>query len=84
MRIVLKALLRGYRLLLSPWLGANCRFYPSCSHYAEEAIDVHGVLRGCWLTARRLLRCHPWHEGGYDPVPPAAAATTVRQNCSHG
>jgi putative membrane protein insertion efficiency factor len=50
-------------------LGPNCRFYPSCSCYAEEAIDVHGALKGSYLAARRILRCHPWHAGGFDPVP---------------
>lgn len=72
MRTVLKAIIRLYRLLLSPLLGPNCRFYPSCSCYAEAAIEHHGVIKGCYLAARRILRCHPWHPGGYDPVPPAA------------
>lgn len=58
-----------YRYLLSPWVGNQCRFYPSCSHYAEEAIARHGFLRGSYLTLRRLLKCHPWHSGGLDPVP---------------
>lgn len=62
--------IRVYRLLLSPWLGNNCRFHPSCSHYAEEAIRQHGALKGGWLAIKRLGKCHPWHEGGIDPVPP--------------
>ncbi|MDH5377025.1 MAG: membrane protein insertion efficiency factor YidD [Gammaproteobacteria bacterium] len=69
MRKVIGWLIRGYQLFLSPYLGNNCRFYPSCSHYAHEAIQVHGLLRGGWMSFRRLSRCHPWHEGGLDPVP---------------
>jgi uncharacterized protein len=61
--------IRAYQLLVSPWLGPRCRFYPSCSCYAHAAIEQHGALRGGWLALRRLLRCHPFHEGGYDPVP---------------
>ncbi len=63
-------LIRLYRLFLSPWLGNQCRFHPSCSNYAEQAISKHGALRGGWLTLRRLGKCHPWHAGGCDPVPP--------------
>lgn len=66
---VIIAVIRLYRLLLSPWLGNQCRFYPSCSHYAEEAVQHHGALKGSALTLRRLAKCHPWHEGGCDPVP---------------
>ena len=62
--------IHAYRLLLSPWIGNQCRFYPSCSHYAEEAITQYGILKGGWLTLCRLGKCHPWHEGGLDPVPP--------------
>jgi putative membrane protein insertion efficiency factor len=69
MRFVLKYLIRGYQLAISPLLGPRCRFYPSCSHYAIEAIETHGTLRGVWLTIKRISRCHPWHEGGFDPVP---------------
>ncbi|MDO3381669.1 membrane protein insertion efficiency factor YidD [Gilvimarinus algae] len=62
-------LIRLYRYFLSPWIGNQCRFYPSCSHYGEEAIKTHGFIKGGYLTARRLLKCHPWHPGGLDPVP---------------
>jgi len=69
MRFVLKFLIRGYQLAISPLFGPSCRFYPSCSHYAMEAIEAHGALRGTWLAIRRISRCHPFHEGGFDPVP---------------
>lgn len=63
------ALIRAYQLLLAPILPPSCRYYPSCSHYAAEAIGTHGPWRGLSLTIRRLLRCHPWGGSGYDPVP---------------
>jgi putative membrane protein insertion efficiency factor len=69
MRRVLTSLLRAYRYVVSPLLGPNCRYHPSCSCYAQEAIERHGALAGSYLAVRRLLRCHPWREGGYDPVP---------------
>jgi putative membrane protein insertion efficiency factor len=69
MRNLLIAIIRAYQYLLSPLLGNHCRFYPSCSQYTAEAIAVHGAGRGIWLGARRLSKCHPWHVGGYDPVP---------------
>ena len=69
MKAVLIAALRSYQYALRPMLGANCRFYPSCSDYAREAIERHGAARGSWLAARRVCRCHPYHPGGYDPVP---------------
>jgi uncharacterized protein len=62
-------LLRAYQYALSPMLGRRCRFFPSCSEYAIEALGRHGALRGSYLAARRVLRCHPWNPGGYDPVP---------------
>ena len=71
MKYVLIALLRGYRAVISPLYGQVCRYHPSCSAYALEAVQVHGSLRGSWLAVRRLGRCHPWAAGGYDPVPPA-------------
>lgn len=67
--MLLLILLRGYRYLISPWLGNRCRFYPSCSQYAETALTEHGVVRGLWLTLCRLSRCHPFNAGGYDPTP---------------
>jgi len=69
MRKVLIIPIRIYQYLLSPWLGQHCRFTPSCSHYAIEAIEQYGVIKGLMLTVKRLGCCHPWHEGGYDPVP---------------
>ena len=69
MKRLLLALLGFYRYAISPMLGRNCRFYPSCSAYAAEAVERHGALRGSWLAARRICRCHPFHPGGYDPVP---------------
>jgi putative membrane protein insertion efficiency factor len=67
------ALVGFYRTWISPLLPPACRFEPSCSAYAAEALLVHGALRGSWLALRRLLRCGPWHPGGYDPVPPRRA-----------
>ena len=69
MKSLLLAAVRGYQYLLRPLLGANCRFYPSCSDYARQAIERHGAYRGTRLALRRVGRCHPWHPGGYDPVP---------------
>ncbi|MFR9805861.1 membrane protein insertion efficiency factor YidD [Pseudonocardia sp. RS010] len=69
---VLIGAVRVYQRWISPALPPTCRFYPSCSAYALEAVQVHGAARGTWLAVRRLLRCHPWHPGGVDPVPPRA------------
>lgn len=69
MKTALRALIRFYRYFLSPMLGPSCRFYPSCSEYADEAIRRHGAARGSWLAAKRIACCHPWHAGGHDPVP---------------
>jgi len=69
MRRLLVTLIRGYQYFLSPWWGRQCRFLPTCSSYAIEAIERHGALRGSWLATRRITRCHPWHPGGFDPVP---------------
>lgn len=66
---LLMALVRGYRFFLSPWLGSSCRFEPTCSAYALQALQQHGAAGGSYLTLRRLARCNPWCEGGHDPVP---------------
>lgn len=67
--IIATVLIRAYQLIVSPLLGANCRFAPTCSQYALEAIERYGLLKGTWLGCKRLLRCHPWCDGGFDPVP---------------
>src|SRR5829696_8248155 len=69
MKYVLIGLLKAWRLTISPLYGNVCRYYPSCSAYALRAVEFHGAVQGSWLTVRRLLRCHPWSPGGYDPVP---------------
>jgi putative membrane protein insertion efficiency factor len=69
MRFLALALIKFYQYFISPLLGNRCRFYPSCSHYALEAITLHGTVKGFYLTLKRLLKCHPFHEGGLDPVP---------------
>jgi len=71
---VVRALIRVYQVTLSPFIGNQCRFHPSCSNYALEAVDRFGALKGCWLAVRRLGRCHPFHAGGFDPVPGSSAA----------
>lgn len=83
MRAALSLLIRAYQLVLSPWLGSRCRFSPSCSEYAIEALRVHGTLRGSWLAVKRLGRCHPWHAGGYDPVPEVSTPKIMSKAAPH-
>jgi len=66
---MLLALIRGYQYAISPLLGRNCRYLPTCSEYAAEAVTKYGAIKGGWLGVKRVCRCHPWHPGGYDPVP---------------
>lgn len=80
---VLIALVRGYRLLLSPWLGSACRFTPTCSHYALVALERHGAAAGSYLTLSRLARCHPWCAGGIDDVPAHPPALFTRLLAPH-
>jgi putative membrane protein insertion efficiency factor len=61
--------IKGYRLMISPIIGNHCRFWPSCSEYAESAFSRLGIAKGSWYAIKRIIKCHPWHEGGYDPVP---------------
>jgi uncharacterized protein len=83
-RLILQSLVHAYRWLISPLLGPNCRFYPSCSAYALEALERFGALRGSWLIVRRLGRCHPWHPGGFDPVPGHEHQCTALKSQPHG
>jgi putative membrane protein insertion efficiency factor len=78
-RYVLIALLKAYRFAISPLYGQVCRYHPTCSAYALEAVTVHGSIKGTWLAVRRVGRCHPWAAGGYDPVPPSQANTAQQQ-----
>jgi putative membrane protein insertion efficiency factor len=79
---LLRFLLRAYQLTISPLLGPRCRFYPSCSSYAMEALQLHGAAKGSLLAAKRVCRCHPWNDGGYDPVPPTSSSSTAC-GCNH-
>jgi uncharacterized protein len=83
MKYVLIDLLKAYRAVISPLYGDVCRYYPSCSAYALEAVTTHGAVRGSVLTVRRLLRCHPWAAGGLDPVPPARTSSTKAAGAVH-
>jgi len=78
MQRALTALVKGYRLFLSPWLGSSCRFTPTCSVYALQALEAHGAAAGAYLAAARIARCHPWCDGGLDPVPAAAPRLFAR------
>jgi conserved hypothetical protein YidD len=69
-KTLLITLIRGYRLLISPLFPPVCRFHPTCSQYAIEALETFGIIQGSWLALKRILRCHPYHPGGYDPIPP--------------
>jgi putative membrane protein insertion efficiency factor len=78
MQRALTALVKGYRLFLSPWLGSSCRFTPTCSVYALQALEAHGAAAGAYLATARIARCHPWCDGGLDPVPAAAPRLFAR------
>jgi putative membrane protein insertion efficiency factor len=82
MKAILTFLLRGYQLVLSPLLGPKCRFYPTCSNYALDALRLHGAAKGSWLAAKRVCKCHPWHPGGVDFVPEAPHSST-ESGCNH-
>ena len=82
MKQILIALIRGYQIALSPFLGQQCRFTPTCSHYAIESVQIYGVFKGFWLMIKRLSHCHPWHVGGYDPVPSAHVNPAQKACCN--
>ena len=79
----LRVLIRVYQLCVAPLLGPRCRFAPSCSHYAAEAITRHGAVMGAWLAIKRIARCHPWHEGGFDPVPESLSRNLTQPSARH-
>jgi len=84
MKTLLLLLLRAYQLGVSPFFGQKCRFYPTCSNYAAEAIRTHGVKKGGLLAAKRMCKCHPWHPGGVDLVPPNSSISSAgHSGCSH-
>jgi putative membrane protein insertion efficiency factor len=77
--LLLVGIIRLYQRMVSPFLGSNCRFHPSCSNYCIEALREHGMVRGLWLGMKRISKCHPFHSGGYDPVPPSKNKSTRRK-----
>jgi putative membrane protein insertion efficiency factor len=81
--LVLRGLIRFYQLVISPVLPASCRFYPTCSAYALEAVTKHGPVAGSWLAVRRVCRCHPWNDGGIDPVPDPKKTAGRALACRH-
>ena len=81
LKSLLLLLIRAYQLFISPLIGPRCRFYPTCSSYAIEAIREHGSAKGMILTTKRLCKCHPWHPGGYDPVPEKSTLTSSSTTC---
>ena len=83
MKSFLLGMLWLYQKLLSPWIGNQCRFYPTCSEYARQAVEVHGNLRGSALAAKRLCKCHPWHPGGFDYVPGTEPGEEQHRCCDH-
>jgi putative membrane protein insertion efficiency factor len=80
---LIRTLIHAYQALLSPLFYGSCRFYPSCSHFAEEAVQIHGPVKGAWMALGRLLRCQPFCKGGFDPVPPAKSAASTPNFSSH-
>ena len=83
MRKIIIGLIRFYQYAISPFLPPHCRYTPTCSTYSVEAIRQFGILRGGWMALRRITRCHPWHEGGYDPVPTKGSGSKHHKHCKH-
>ncbi|MFV2061425.1 MAG: membrane protein insertion efficiency factor YidD [Gammaproteobacteria bacterium] len=83
MQKILLSLIKFYKYFISPALGSHCRYEPSCSEYTHQAISAYGVFKGSWIGIKRISRCHPWHQGGYDPLPEQFASSTgSHSNCS--
>ena len=83
-QLIVLGLIRAYQKVLSPFFGQNCRYHPTCSRYTYEAIEIHGAVKGSWLGMRRIGRCHPFREGGYDPVPGSETASDTGVNDALG